>query len=183
MRIPLRLPALLLSATLSAACAHAPADGPGLEPELFFAGATLGRGVLEHRDGSIARRFEVESRGRASAQGVAIEQTIEFDDGETRTRRWTLTKTGPDTYRGTLTEASGPVRARRRDGTLTLSYRLATVTFGRMRQSLTLDASGRRVINEGTVRVLGIVVRRMHEVIDIVDPAQSEDPTRPPGSA
>lgn len=180
MRFTLSRSALLLSAALSAACAHAPAEGPSLALERFFAGETLGRGVLEYRDGSIARRFEVQSQGRASAQAVAIEQTIEFDDGETRTRRWTLTRTGPDTYRGTLTEASGPVRARRRDGALTLSYRLATVTFGRMRQSLTLDASGRRVINEGTVRVLGIVVRRMHEVIDIVDPAQPANPTRPP---
>jgi len=170
MRSTPRLLTPLLSVALLAACAHAAAPGPSLAPELFFNGETFGRGVLEYRDGSVARRFEVESRGRASEQGIAIDQKIEFDDGEARTRRWTLTKTGPDTYRGTLTEASGPVRAKRRDGALTLSYRLATVPFGRMRQSLTLQAGGRRIINEGTVRVLGIVVRRMHEVIDLVDP-------------
>ena len=158
----------LLSVALVVGCASTTAPGPRLEPELFFDGQTFGEGVLEFRDGSIARRFEVESRGVRSGQEIAIEQSLRFDDGETRARRWTLTKTDHDRYRGTLTEASGPVRARRRDGVLTLSYALATVPLGRMRQTLTLQPGGRQVINEGQVRVLGVVVRRMYEVIEIV---------------
>ncbi len=177
MSSPLRHLARLLAVAgvLHLGCASSGEPAPTLAPELFFAGSTHGRGVLERRDGSVARRFEVESRGQATAEGVVIDQRIRFDDGERRERRWCLIKTGPDRYRGTLTEASGRVRARRRDGALRLSYRLATVPFGRMRQSLRLEADGARVINEGNVRVLGIVVRRMHEIIERSAPAADDD--------
>lgn len=145
-----------------------PPHGPALRPEVFFDGQTLGRGVLVFRDGSIHRRFEVSSRGTASGSGgFEIEQTIRFDDGEARTRRWTLTPTSSHEYRGTLSDASGSVRATIEGGVLSISYRIAETRFARMKQVLYLQPGGKTAINTGTVRVLGIAVRRVHEVIEI----------------
>ena len=143
-----------------------------MHPEVFFGSEALGRGVLVRRNGSIARGFEVKSTGRESARGdFVLDQTIRFDDGEVQTRRWTLTKTSAHRYRGTLTDASGPVRATTDHSVLSLSYRLAGVPLARVQQVLYLQPGGQTIINEGTVRILGIRVRRLHEVIEIAEPA------------
>ena len=163
---------LMLASLFSVACSggrgtQAPHD-PVLRPEVFFEGQTIGRGVLVFRDGTVDRRFEVSSCGIKSGSGdVDIEQTIRFDDGEVRTRRWTLEQTSAHEYRGTLSGASGPVRATAKDGVLSISYRMSGTAFARMKQSVYLQPGGQAAINTGTVRVLGVVVRRLHEVIEI----------------
>ena len=143
----------------------------GVRPEEMFAGVTCGRGVLTHADGGAPRGFTVRSTGeraRSTGEGTSggfvLDQTIRFDDGERRERRWVLRADGPRRYRGTLTEASGPVRARVGGDTLTLAYPLAGVPLGRMEQTLTLGADG-RVANIGTARVAGVPVRRLSETI------------------
>ena len=141
----------------------APPD-PRVRPGALFGGATCGAGVLTHADGTTPRPFTVESRGAPAGEGLILDQTIRFDDGEVRERRWTLQPDGARTYRGTLTEASGDVRAQVGGNRLTLSYPLAGVPLGRMTQVLTLRADG-GVDNVGTARVAGVPVRRLREEI------------------
>ena len=159
-----------LSLLLLAACAGLPAvpdapPDPRVRPGALFGGLTCGAGVLTHADGTSPRPFTVASRGAPAGDGLVLNQTIRFDDGEVRTRRWALQPDGPRTYRGTLTEASGDVRAQVGGDRLTLSYPLAGVPLGRMTQVLTLRADG-GVDNRGTARVAGVVVRRLEERIE-----------------
>ena len=158
--------ALLLLVTACVAAPPVPDEPPvqGARPAEMFGGIVCGRGVLTHADGSRPRPFAVRSEGRRAGDGLVLHQTIVFEDGETRERRWVLWPNGPARYRGTLTEASGPVRARVGGKTLTLAYALDGLPLGRMRQRLTLRPDG-RVDNQGTASIAGLPVRRLTEVI------------------
>ena len=135
----------------------------------MLSGVLCGDAVLTKPGGAVADRMVVTSRGAAAGGGLVLDQTIRFEGGETATRRWVVQPDGPDTYRGTLTgdeavAASGEVRARVAGNTLRIRYPVAGVPFGRMEQVLTLRADG-TVDNQGTVRVLGVPVRRLSETI------------------
>ena len=72
---------------------------------------------------------------------------------------------GEGRYEGTLTDSSGTVRAETIGSVLKIRYPLKDVPFGSMEQFLYLQPDGRTVVNVGTVRVMGVTVRRLHEVI------------------
>ena len=174
---------------LFAGCVAAPSvpdapPAPGVRPTEMFGGASCGRGVLTHADGSSPRVFTVRSEGRLTAAGLVLDQTIAFEDGERRQRRWVLRPDGPASYRGTLSEASGTVRARVGGDRLTLAYALDGVPLGRMTQTLTLREDG-RVDNQGVARVVGVPVRRLRETIVPLarEGALADDPPRPRSGA
>ncbi|WP_272945612.1 DUF3833 family protein [Parvularcula oceani] len=139
---------------------------PGARPEAMFDGRHCGRGVLAKADGAEPRRFAVVSEGERAGEGLRLVQTIRFEDGETRERVWTLRPEGEgdQRYTGTLTEASGPVRAAVSGPTLRLTYPLAELPLGRMTQHLTVQPDG-TVTNTGTVTLAGFPVRRLTESI------------------
>ena len=160
---------------------------PAARPGALLSGVLCGDAVLTKPGGAVADRMVVTSRGAASGGGLVLDQTIRSADGETATRRWVVRPDGPDTYRGTLTgdeavAASGAVRARVAGDALRIRYPVAGVPFGRMEQVLTLRADG-TIGNVGTVRVLGVPVRRLTEVIrpqpgvDLDAPAPCSAPT------
>lgn len=166
-----RLGALVLVLGLMTACAE-PLDlaafagaEPTMRPEVFFAGTTRGRGVVQSLGGRPTRRFTVVSHGDIAPDGtLRLAQTVTFADGETRERAWRMTPDEAGGYRATLSEAEGPVTLAVAGNVLRLRYTVRR-PFVTLEQWLYLHADGQSALNEGTVRVLGLPVLRLSEVI------------------
>ena len=139
---------------------------PEMRPESFFAGATRSSGVLENFAGAPTARFHVEGSGQVLPDGgFRLEQTITFDQEPPRTRTWLLRRLDEHRYTGSLTDARGPVTAEAFGDLFHLSYPMQTPFAGWMEQWLYLQPDGRTVVNEASVRVLGVVVARLSERI------------------
>ena len=154
---------------------------PELRPERFFAGETRSQGVLEAANGAPSQRFTVEGRGAATPDGgFSLVQVVRFEGEAPRTRSWRMHATGPHTYAGTLTDATGDVSAEAYGDLLHLSYRLKIAPLGSMEQWLYLQADGRTVVNEAVVKVAGVTVRRLSERISRTAPAEVAAPSTAP---
>jgi hypothetical protein len=141
-------------------------SGPALRPEAFFAGQTRSWGVLEGRGGTPLERFRVTGHGEAEPDGTfRLDQSVAFEGKPPQTRSWLLRRVDEHRYEGSLTDASGPVRAQAYGNLLHLTYAMRSPVFGRMEQWLYLQDDGRTVLNEATVRILGVTVARVSERI------------------
>ena len=74
-----------------------------------------------------------------------------------------MTRTGPDTFTSSLSDAAGPVELATDGNTLHIRYRLGRFTT--RHQRLGAPARRRTVLNLATVRVLGVPVARLTETI------------------
>lgn len=144
-----------LPLTLVACAAPPPAPpppaGPAFDAFGFFAGRTRGRGVLT---GPLGRRAPVAVEGTGTLLGgtLTLVQVVREGAAPPRTRRWTLSRTGPGRYAGTLTDAEGPVEGEERGPRLVLRYRakggyaveqvLDRIAPGIVRNRLTARAGG-----------------------------------------
>ena len=167
---PIRV--LLLVTTGLAGCAPILAPStfegttPEMRPERFFAGATRSSGVLENRGGAPTRRFRVEGQGTALPDGrFRLDQTVTFENKVPETRTWVMRRLNAHRYAATLTDASGEVEGEAYGDLFHLRYPMRTPFGGRMEQWLYLQPDGRTVMNEATVRVLGVVAARLSERI------------------
>jgi hypothetical protein len=140
------------------------AAGPELRPEQFFAGETRGQGVIRTIGGGEGRGFEVTSTGRRTGEGIRVDQIIRYADGKVDRRFWTLRRSSPGRYEGTLSDAAGPIGAEVSGDRLRLRYLLKRPAIT-MEQWLYLQPDGRTLRNEGTVRAFGMVVARLSERI------------------
>ena len=158
-RIPLALAGALL---LTAA-----APGPSFDPLAFFTGPSRGEGSLKVvMKASVPIR--VRSMGTADGRGgIILDQTINEGQKPARQRRWTLRATSPTTFTGTITGTPGPVKGRVEGDTMHLSYMMKGGLAAE--QKLTLQPGGRTVVNQMTVRKLGLPVARVREVITKTD--------------
>lgn len=157
-------PAVLLALSL-AACAGSPppaAPGPAFDPIAFFDGRTVGSGELN----IVLRQprpIAVQGTGRVRRDGtLVLSQRIEEEGRPARTRRWEIRRLGLTTYTGTLTDATGPVRAEARGNRLRISYGSRA---GDVEQWLTLAPDGRSAQNRLIVKRLGVVIARVEETI------------------
>jgi hypothetical protein len=82
-------------------------EGPAFVLEEFFEGKTRARGLFEDRLGAIRRQFVVDITGQWDGKTLILTEDFLYNDGETETRQWTITKTGPNSYRGTTNQAIG----------------------------------------------------------------------------
>jgi len=142
---------------------------PELRPELFFAGQTRGRGVIQTSGGRPSRTFEVVSNGTVQGDTIRVDQTIRYGDGKVDRRIWQLRRVAPNRYGGALSDAAGPVSAEAQGNALRLRYLLKRPAIT-MEQWLYLQPDGRTLLNEGTVRAFGIVVARISEQIVRTEP-------------
>jgi hypothetical protein len=142
---------------------------PELRPELFFAGETRGRGVVQTGGGRPSRTFAVVSNGIVQGDTIRVDQTIRYGDGKVDRRSWQLRRVAPNRYEGALSDAAGPVRAEAQGNALRLRYLLRRPAIT-MEQWLYLQPDGRTLLNEGTVRAFGIVVARISEQIVRTEP-------------
>ncbi len=160
-----------LPCALSACAAVLPPsafDGaqPEFRPDTAFAGTTSSSGVLEDASGAPTRRFHVTGTGDVLPDAtLRLAQDITFDHDPPTHRTWLLRRLDDHHYAGTLTDASGPVRAEAYGPLFHLRYPMKSPFAGTMEQWLYLQPDGRTVVNEATVRVLGVVVAHLSERI------------------
>lgn len=167
-----RVRALLItfpSALLVAGClggfraAETTGPAPSFRPEEFFAGTTRGEGTIDKRFGA-DRSFSVTGDGRQDSDGTfVLDQTITYADGAIERRSFRLRRVNASEYTGTLTGVSGPVRARVDGSTFHVRYRMKRGMT--MEQWIYLQPDGRTAINRATVRMLGVAVARLSEII------------------
>lgn len=156
--------AMLLSGCLGRfQVAESPVATPVFRPEVFFAGATHGEGMLDVR-ARADRRFTVASTGRGERDGVfVLDQVIRFTDGEVQRRTFRMHPLDTQRYAGSLTGATGPVTARVDGNSFHLRYSMSTMSA--MEQWIYLQPDGRTALNRATVRMLGVPVARLSETI------------------
>ena len=139
---------------------------PQLAPEVFFAGSAHSWGVLETRSGAPSKTFHVESEGHGEPDGsFRLDQTVTFDGEPSRARSWSLRRIGPHAYTASLTDAAGEVSGEAYGPLFHLRYAMKSPLGGVMEQWMYLQADGRTVLNEATIRVAGLTVARLSERI------------------
>ena len=145
--------------------ASAPAQAPKpFDPVAFFTGATQGRGELRELLGK-AKKTATHSVGRVDKDGwLILDQKVAVEGDPLRQRQWRLRQVAPGRYRGTLSDAKGPVEAEVRGQSVRIRY----VMKGgiKVEQTLTAQPGGRAVINRGTFRKFGMKVALLKERID-----------------
>ena len=158
------LPAATPLAAGGAAAGDAGGGAPAFRPEAFFAGRTTGDAHLTIRMRA-AQRLRVESVGAAQPDGsFRLDQTIAYPDGHADRRTWTMRSLGAGRYESTLTpDARGEVRVEAQGSTLRIRYRMGRTTT--MDQTLALRPGGQAADNVATVRMMGVPIARLTEVI------------------
>ena len=160
----IRLP---LVAPLAAMVFAVPASAQ-FRPDVFFQGRTRGVGTVKIVASSRPRALTVQSVGRVMPDGeLVLDQAIRID-GKPSTRTFRIRRAADGAYVGTLSDASGPVRASVTGNVMSLSYPMKRRGF-RMNQLLTLQPGGRTLLNQASVTLLGVRVARIVERIDKVE--------------
>lgn len=157
------LPSLALAALALAGAAPAHAPKP-FDPVAFFTGATEGRGELRELLGK-PKKTSTQSVGRVDKDGwLILDQKVAVEGDPLRQRQWRLKQVGPGKYRGTLSDAKGPVEADVRGRTVRIRY----VMKGNIKveQELTAQSGDRSVVNRGTFKKFGMKVALLKERID-----------------
>lgn len=179
----LRLTAGLLSLVMASCSPLEPQDfagtGPVLLPERFFAGETRSFGVIEARSGGPLRRLRTETKGRMEVDVLVLDQTLRFDDGETRERSWRLHRVGEGRYAATATDIVGEVQGESAGRALKLEYELQLTPGSRWRtahaeQWMYLMDDGRTLLSRLTLSKLGIVVATVSETFQKASGADLE---------
>jgi hypothetical protein len=81
--------------------------GPSFVLEEYFEGKTRAWGLFEDRMGNVRREFVVDISGQWDGSTLTLSEDFIYNDGETETRVWKITKTGAHDYEGTTREAPG----------------------------------------------------------------------------
>ena len=134
------------------------------DPVAFFTGATQGRGELKELFGK-PKKTSTHSVGRVDKDGwLILDQTVAVEGDPLRQRQWRLKLVGQGKYRGTLSDAKGPVEVEVRGQSVRIRY----VMKGNIKveQQITPLAGGRSLINRGIFRKFGMKVAIMKEQID-----------------
>ena len=157
----------LAIASLAATLLAVPASAQ-FRPDVFFQGRTRGAGTVKIIASSRPRALAVRSVGRVLPDGeLMLDQAIRID-GKPSSRTFRIRRAADGAYVGTLSDASGPVRASVTGNVMSLSYPMKRRGF-RMNQLLTLQPGGRTLLNRASVTLLGVRVARIVERIDKVD--------------
>ncbi|MBB4154405.1 hypothetical protein GGQ80_002318 [Sphingomonas jinjuensis] len=137
--------------------------GPTFAPEVFFAGKTVGEGMLRVVF-SHAKPVHVEGQGRTGPDGtLTLVQRVEEQDKPARMRSWRLRQRPDGGYDATLSDAVGPVDVEVQANLLHIRFTMK----GRLgvEQWIYLQPDGRSALNRMVVRKFGIPVAALHETI------------------
>lgn len=145
---------------------EAKADGPQLDPVVFFAGQTQGEGKL-HRVFHRPKRMVVLGSGRAVEGRLLLTQRILIQDMPPVSRTLDLHQVAPGQWRGTITDGSGPLTAVA-DGNM-LHVRYPTGTGFSVDQWMYLRRDRRTVVNRMQIKSFGTDWGQVEETIRRVD--------------
>jgi hypothetical protein len=116
---------------LIAGCASTPpvakyaAEQPKFDLTHAFTGKTTAHGLVKGWNGNVVRRFTAEINGTFDAQGNGrLDEVFYWSDGERQTRTWELTKTGPNTFKGTAGDVVGEAQGQMAGNALNMRYTL-----------------------------------------------------------
>ena len=160
------IPAALLLAAFSFAPPHRQlaASAPVFQPEHFFLGRTEGRGTIKSkfaRPGTLV----VRSNGHVEKDGtLVLAQTVERPGEPVESRLWRFRKAGAGIYRGTITNAVGPVTGEVSGNCLRLRYKMKRGGL-HAEQHIYLQPGGRSAFNRMTVKKFGLTVATVEETI------------------
>ncbi len=93
-----------------------------LDLETFFVGEVVAKGQFQDLFGTVRRRFDVTVNGTWDGATLRLVEDFVYEDGSTEQRIWTLTKTGPDTWRGTAPGVEGVATGVERGDTFNWQY-------------------------------------------------------------
>ncbi|MEO8175382.1 MAG: DUF3833 family protein [Sphingomicrobium sp.] len=141
-----------------------PADGAArLDPIVFFTGHTRGDAILQ-KVLSPAVRVHVDSFGRADGHGgLVLDQIIREGSKHPRQRRWLFRSDGHGSYRGSLTDATGPVQFVVTGPRATIHYRMKHGLL--VDQQLAAQRDPRLIVNRLTVTKFGLRLATLDEQI------------------
>jgi hypothetical protein len=148
-----RLVAQVALALLVAGTASAAAEPKKLDMLAFFTGRTHTENILK----AVFSRsvpLIVDSIGRREGNSFVMIDTVHEGDKPVRTRKWVTQEIAPGHYRGTLTDATGPVDIVVGGDTATIRY---TMKGGlNIEQQLQLQGDGKTLSNHVIARKLGL---------------------------
>ncbi len=165
------LAVLVLGLSLSGCLTAKPVEDfasqtPEMSPEAFFSGSAHSWGVLETAGGAPSKIFHVESRGEAEPDGsFRLDQTVAFEGEPSKARTWVLRRRGAHDYVASLTDASGEVVGEAYGSLFHLRYPMKSPAGATMEQWMYLQPGGRTLVNEASIRLAGVVVARLSELI------------------
>jgi hypothetical protein len=139
------------------------ASSPAFDPMTFFSGRTEGRGILK-KILSSPIPVTVHGRGKVDEAGILIlDQDVHEGDKPPRKRSWRIHRIGSNIYRGSLTDAKGPI-------TITVDGNRMHISFTMdggfpVDQYIFLGADGQSAKNIMAVRKLGMRVAVLEEEI------------------
>jgi hypothetical protein len=145
----------VLATLLIALVSAAPANARELRLEDFFKGHTTAKGSYRAING-VSRKFDVVLHGRWDGRTLVLREDFRYADGERDTKTWRFRKTGQNTYIGTREDVVGNTKVRIDGNKARFSY-LVDLDPGerrnlvRFRDTLTLSADGRRIVNTANV--------------------------------
>ncbi|MEJ2518295.1 MAG: DUF3833 family protein [Methyloceanibacter sp.] len=145
----------ILATLLLALVSAAPANARDLRLEDFFQGQTTAKGSYRAING-VSRKFDVFLHGRWDGRTLVLREDFRYADGEKDTKTWRFRKIGQNTYIGTREDVVGQAKVRIDGNKAFFSY-LVDLDPGerrnlvRFRDTLTLSADGRRIVNTANV--------------------------------
>ncbi|MEM8575306.1 MAG: DUF3833 family protein [Pseudomonadota bacterium] len=145
----------VLAIFLIAFVSAAPASARDLRLEDFFKGKTNAKGSYRAING-VSRKFDIDLHGRWDGRTLVLREDFRYANGERDTKTWRFRKTGKNTYVGTREDVVGNTKVRIKGNKAFFSY-LVDLDPGerrnlvRFRDTLTLSADGRRIVNTATV--------------------------------
>ncbi len=90
----------------------------------YFAGQSTATGVFEDRFGKVRRQFVVKLTGTVVGDTLTLDERFVYDDGETQTRIWKLTRTSPTTYEGRADDIIGVAKGTLAGNALNFQYQV-----------------------------------------------------------
>jgi hypothetical protein len=140
----------IVALSIGSAAAAAPAK---LDMIAFFTGRTHGENTLSQPFVGPTQLI-VDSVGRTDGKEFVLIDTIHEGKKPVRTRKWVMHADGPNRYKGTLTDATGPVDIAASGNGAVIRY---TMKGGlKIEQVLELQPGGRAVKNTVIARKFGM---------------------------
>ena len=110
-------------------------DFEGKQPkfvlEQYFNGKTRAWGIVKDRFGNIRRQFTVDMTGTWDGQVLTLDESFNYDDGETDNRIWKIRKISAHDYEGEAEDVVGKAIGKAYGSALNWSYTLALKISGR----------------------------------------------------
>lgn len=97
---------------------------PTLDLQTFFQGPIKAWGMFQGRDGKVKRRFTVDIDASWQGDTGVLNEYFTYDDGETQTRIWTITKHSQNEYSGKAEDVVGKAKGEAHGYALSWKYTL-----------------------------------------------------------